>query len=74
MEESRALRFDQVSFQVRPSEQTESQKASVSVELEDGKGVGNSVPETGPRILSSCMLHSCSLLRACFADLGDILE
>lgn len=74
VEESRALRFDQVSFRIRPSEKTESQKASVGVELEDGKRIGNSVPETGSRILSSCVFHGCSLWRAFFADLGDILE
>lgn len=39
VEESGALRFDQMSFQVRQSEQRESQKANVRVELEDVKGV-----------------------------------
>lgn len=58
VEESRALRFDQLSFQVRQSEQTERQKANVRVELEDVKGVGIDVPGANLRMLLLCILYS----------------
>lgn len=51
VEGSRALRFDQLSFQVRRSEQTERQKANVRVALEDVKGVNTDVPGAVLRML-----------------------
>lgn len=62
VEESRALRFDQISFHVRQSEQTESQRANVRVELEDVKGAGIGVPKADSKILLSYIFHSCPLL------------
>ena len=69
-----ALRFDQRSCQVRWSEQTESQKANVRVELEDVKGVRYQCArgQFGNYYVSSTAVLSCGL--ACFAELRDTLE